>query len=63
LTLAELSRQLSIIKESLRNVNLQFVEASKTTAMSIMPSTFDFFYKLGAGLATSVTNFSLHPSP
>jgi hypothetical protein len=28
-----------------------------------MLSTFDFFYKLGAGLATSVTNFSLHPSP
>jgi hypothetical protein len=28
LTLVELSRQLSVVKESLRNVNLQFLEAS-----------------------------------
>jgi hypothetical protein len=50
LTLAELGRQLSVMKESLRNVGLQFLEVSKTTAVSIV-------------LATSVTNFSLHPSP
>jgi hypothetical protein len=36
LTLAELSRQLSVVKESLRNVNLQFLEASQTTIVSIM---------------------------
>jgi hypothetical protein len=59
LTLAELGRQLFVVKESLRNVGLQFLEVSKTTAVSIVLSTFDFFYKLG----TPVTNFSLHPSP
>jgi hypothetical protein len=63
LTLAELSRQLSVIKESLRNVNLQFLEASQTTVVSIMLSTFDFFYRLGVEACNSVTNFSLHPSP
>jgi hypothetical protein len=63
LTLAELSRQLSVVKESLRNVNLQFLEASQTTIVSIMLSTFDFFYRLGGEACNSVTNFSLHPSP
>jgi hypothetical protein len=63
LTLAELSRQLSVVKESLRNVNLQFLEASQTTVVSIMLSTFDFFYRLGGEDCNSVTNFSLHPSP
>jgi hypothetical protein len=63
LTLTELSRQLFVIKESLRNVNLQFLEASQTTAVSIMLSTFDFFCRLGGGAYNSVTNFSLHPSP
>jgi hypothetical protein len=48
LTLAELSRQLSAVKESLRNVNLQFLQASQTTDVSTVLSTF---------------NFSLHPSP
>jgi hypothetical protein len=63
LTLAELSRQLSVVKESLRNVGLQFLEVSKTTAVSIVLPTFNFSTSWGAGLATSVTNFSLHPSP
>jgi hypothetical protein len=63
LTLAELSRQLSAVKESLRNVNLQFLEASQTTAVSIMLSSFDFFYQLGGEACNPVTNFSLHPSP
>jgi hypothetical protein len=35
LTLAELDRQLSAVKESLKNVNLQFLEASQTTVVSI----------------------------
>jgi hypothetical protein len=43
LTLAELDRQLSAVKESLKNVNLQFLEASQTTVVSIMLSAFDFF--------------------
>jgi hypothetical protein len=43
LTLAELDRQLSAVKESLKNVNLQFLEALQTTVVSIMLSAFDFF--------------------
>jgi hypothetical protein len=61
LTLAELSRQLSVVKESLRNVGLQFLEVSKTTAVSIVPSTFDFFYKLGNGACNFCDQFL--PSP
>jgi hypothetical protein len=63
LTLEELNRQLSAVKESLRNVNLQFLEASQTTVVSIMLPTFDFFYQLGGEAYNSVTNFSLYPSP
>jgi hypothetical protein len=47
LTLVELSRQLSAVKESRRNVNLQFFEASQTTDMSTMLSAFNFFCRLG----------------
>jgi hypothetical protein len=61
LTLAELSRQLSVVKESLRNVGLQFLEVSKTTTMSIMLLTFDFFYKLGGGACDFCDPFL--PSP
>jgi hypothetical protein len=63
LTLAELSRQLFVVKESLRNVNLQFLEASRTTEVSIMLSAFNFFCRLGGEACSSMTNFSLHPSP
>jgi hypothetical protein len=61
LTLAELSRQLFVVKESLRNINLQFLEASQTTAVSIMLSTFNFFYKLGGGACNFCDQFL--PSP
>jgi hypothetical protein len=61
LTLAELSRQLFVVKESLRNVGLQFLEVSKTTAVSIMLSTFDFFYKLGGRACDFCDQFL--PSP
>jgi hypothetical protein len=63
LTLAELSRQLSAVKESLRNVNLQFLEASQTTDVSTMLSSFNFFYWPGGEARSSMTNFSLNPSP
>jgi hypothetical protein len=63
LTLVELSRQFSIIKESLRNVNLQFLEAAWTTDVSNVLLAFDFFCQLGGEACSSVTNFSLHPSP
>jgi hypothetical protein len=63
LTLAELSGQLFAVKESLRNVNLQFLEASRTTDVSDVLSAFDFFCQLGGEACSSMTNFSLHPSP
>jgi hypothetical protein len=47
LTLAELSTQLSVVRESLRNVNLQFLEATRTADVSNVLSTFDFFCRLG----------------
>jgi hypothetical protein len=46
LTLAELSRQLTTVKMSLGNVNLQFVEAEKTVNLSDMFLIFDFFCRL-----------------
>jgi hypothetical protein len=61
LTLVELSRQLFVVKESLRNVGLQFLEVSKTITVSIVPSTFDFFYKLGNGACDFYDQFL--PSP
>jgi hypothetical protein len=61
LTLAELNRQLSIVRESLRNVGLQFLEVSKTTTVSILLSTFNFFYKLGGGACDLCDQFL--PSP
>jgi hypothetical protein len=63
LTLAELSKQLSIVRESLRNVNFLFLEATQTVDVSNVSSTFDFFCRLGGGACSSTTNFSLHPSP
>jgi hypothetical protein len=63
LTLAELSRQLSAIQESLRNVNLQFFEATWTTDVSNVLSAFDFLCPLGSEACSPMTNFSLHPSP
>jgi hypothetical protein len=62
LTLAELSRQFSAIKESLRNVNLQFLEVARTTNVSNTLLAFDFFCRLGGEACSFVTNFSLHPS-
>jgi hypothetical protein len=43
LTLAELSKQFSTVKESLRNISLQFLDASRTTDVSNVPLAFDFF--------------------
>jgi hypothetical protein len=63
LTLAELSKQLSAVRESLMNVNFQFLEANRTIDVSNMSSAFNFFYRLGSGAYSSMTNFSLHPSP
>jgi hypothetical protein len=63
LTLAELSKRLSAVRESLRNVNLQFLEATRTTNVSNVLSAFDFFCQLGSEACSSMTNFSLHPSP
>jgi hypothetical protein len=63
LTLAELSKQFSTIKESLRNVSLQFLDAAQITDVSNVPLAFDFFCWLGGEAYSSVANFSMHPSP
>jgi hypothetical protein len=43
LTLTELSKQFSTVKESLRNVSLQFLNAAWTTDVSNVSLAFDFF--------------------
>jgi hypothetical protein len=43
LTLAELNKQFSIVKELLRNVNLQFLDAAWMTDVSTAPLAFYFF--------------------
>jgi hypothetical protein len=63
LTLAELNKQFSIIKESLTNVSLQFLDAARTTDVSTAPLAFDFFCWLGGEARSSVVNLSMHPSP
>jgi hypothetical protein len=42
-TLAELNKQFSTIKESLQNIGLQFLDAMRTTNVSIAPLASDFF--------------------
>jgi hypothetical protein len=63
LTLAELNKQFSIVKESLRNVSLQFLDAARTTDVSTAPLAFDLLCWLGGEARSSVANFSMHPSP
>jgi hypothetical protein len=46
LTLVELSKQLSIVKASLGNVNFQFVKAEKIINVSDMFLAFGFFCRL-----------------
>jgi hypothetical protein len=43
LTLADLNKQFSTVSESLKNVNLQFLDAVRTTDVSTASLTFDFF--------------------
>jgi hypothetical protein len=63
LTLAELNKQFSIVKESLKNVSLQFLDTARTIDVSIAPLAFDFFCWLRGEARSSVANFSMHPSP
>jgi hypothetical protein len=42
-TLADLNKQFSTVKESLQNVGLQFLDAMRTTNVSIAPLASDFF--------------------
>jgi hypothetical protein len=62
-TLAELNKLLSIVKESLQNVGLQFLDAAWTTNVSAVPLAFDFFCWLRGKAHSSVTHFTMHPSP
>jgi hypothetical protein len=63
LTMADLNKQFSTISESLRNVNLQFLDAVRTTDVSTTSLTFDFFCWLGGEAHSSMANFSMCPSP
>jgi hypothetical protein len=60
---AELSKQLSAARESLRNVNFQVLEATQTIDVSNVLSAYNFFCQLWGEACSSMTNFSLHPSP
>jgi hypothetical protein len=62
-TLAELNKQLSIVKESLQNVGLQFLDVAHTTNVSTTPLAFYFFCWLRGKACSSVANFTMHPSP
>jgi hypothetical protein len=62
-TLAELNKQFSIVKESLQNVGLQFLDAIRTTNVSAAPLASDFFCWLRDGARSSVAHFTMHPSP
>jgi hypothetical protein len=63
LTLAELNKQFSIVKESLQNIGLQFLDAARTTNVSTAPLAFDFFCWLRGEARSSVAHFTMHPSP
>jgi hypothetical protein len=63
LTLENLNKQFSTVSESLRNVNLQFLDAVRTTDVSTTSLTFDFFCWLGGEARSSMADFSMHPSP
>jgi hypothetical protein len=43
LTLADLDKRFSVVKESLQNVGLQLLDAIRTTNVSIAPFASDFF--------------------
>jgi hypothetical protein len=62
-TLAELNKQFSIIKESLQNVGLQFLDAIRMTNVSTTPLASDFFCWLRGKAHSSVAHFTMHPSP
>jgi hypothetical protein len=60
-TLAERDKQFSIVKESLQNVGLQFLDAVRMTNVSIAPLASDFFCWLRDEARISVANFTMHP--
>jgi hypothetical protein len=62
-TLAKLNKQFSTVKESLQNVGLQFLDAARTTNVSTALLAFGFFYWLRGEARSSVTHFTMHPSP
>jgi hypothetical protein len=62
-TLAELDKQFSVVKESLQNVGLQFLDAIQTTNVSTAPLASDFFCWLRDKARSFVAHFAIHPSP
>jgi hypothetical protein len=61
-TLVELNKQFSVVKESLQNVGLQFLDAVWTTNVSTAPLASDFFCWLRDEARSSVVHFTMHPS-
>jgi hypothetical protein len=62
-TLAKLNKQFSIVKESLQNIGLQFLDAMRTTNVSTAPLASDSFCWLRGKARSSVAHFTMHPSP
>jgi hypothetical protein len=62
-TLTELNKQFSVVKESLQNVGLQFLDAIRMTNVSTAPLASEFFCWLGDEAHSSVAHFTMHPSP
>jgi hypothetical protein len=63
LTLIELNKQFTIVKESLQNVGLQFLDAIRTTNVSTAPLASDFFCWLRNEARSSAAHFTMYPSP
>jgi hypothetical protein len=62
-TLAELNKQFSIVKESLQNVGLQFLDAIRMTNVSTAPLASNFFCWLRDEARSSAAHFTMHRSP
>jgi hypothetical protein len=61
LTLAELSRQLTTVRTSLGNMNLQFLEAEQTIDVSNMSLSFDFLCRLRHRAGWAICRLGVEP--
>jgi hypothetical protein len=63
LTLAELDKQFTVVKESLQNAGFQFLDVMRTTNMSTAPLASDFFCWLRDTARSFMVHFAIYPSP